>query len=477
MKKINSFNINESDLATTTSSRQYTVEGEKDAEFILQVFNSSQQFYDFKTKSFSTTFTSTSSLGVKMSGGNSYNGSIDFPANASGDTYTILLLTPPDKDTELTFGQGANSYSTTITQVANTTLTFTPITASSANYKTFPTSVTSTTTPTSTTTVIKSLSWEIENTDSDARGFGLRLIRQPIDTDWYFTTTETVDRSSLNTVTGTVNGAVDDGDEVTHDQKTEEIGIKTGDYVFGTGVTVGTTAADAPTGTTITLSAAMSIDNDVSLTFITASTEVIVDDLTDIVTGMFISAVSGTNSYLIGTPTVKYIDINTKTLTLSTAQAFIDGITLTFQARGSSIIKKVVGGDIDFSNWNANVVSATSAALTKTVRTTSSSTTVNLNGTYGIAGGNHVTIAGVGVYNASANTVVSVSASSSAGSMVVTLDQSDSELGLTAGTTIYFTGSTQKVTITNTIPITRNPDANRTIYLNLDNFITVGAAS
>ena len=168
MKKINSFNINESDLATTASSRQYTVEGEKDAEFILQVFNSSQQFYDFKTKSFSTTFTSTSSLGVKMSGGNSYNGSIDFPANASGDTYTILLLTPPDKDTELTFGQGANSYSTTITQVANTTLTFTPITASSANYKTFPTSVTSTTTPISTTTVIKSLSWEIENTDSDA---------------------------------------------------------------------------------------------------------------------------------------------------------------------------------------------------------------------------------------------------------------------------------------------------------------------
>ena len=59
----------------------------------------------------------------------------------------------------------------------------------------------------------------------------------------------------------------------------------------------------------------------------------------------------------------------------------------------------------------------------------------------------------------------------------MTLDQSTDDIGLTTGTTLYFTGSTQKVTITNTIPITRNPDADRTVYLNLDNFITVGAAS
>ena len=102
MKNINSFNINESNLAAVSGVRQYTIVGEKDAEFILQVFNSSQQFYDFATRSFSATYTSTSSLKVKMSG-NNYNNSINFPVNGSGDTYTVLLIAPPDKDTELSF--------------------------------------------------------------------------------------------------------------------------------------------------------------------------------------------------------------------------------------------------------------------------------------------------------------------------------------------------------------------------------------
>jgi hypothetical protein len=109
MKKINNFNIDESDLATTASSRQYTVNGEKDAEFILQVFDTPSgssdpvAFYDFVTKSFSITQTSTSSLKVKMKS-TTFNSNINFPANASGDTYTVLLLAPLDKDTELDFG-------------------------------------------------------------------------------------------------------------------------------------------------------------------------------------------------------------------------------------------------------------------------------------------------------------------------------------------------------------------------------------
>ena len=68
MKNINSFKIKTSDLLTTASSRQYIVNGEKDAEFILQIFNSSQQFYNFNTKSFSATSTSKSALKVKMTG-------------------------------------------------------------------------------------------------------------------------------------------------------------------------------------------------------------------------------------------------------------------------------------------------------------------------------------------------------------------------------------------------------------------------
>ena len=52
----------------------------------------------------------------------------------------------------------------------------------------------------------------------------------------------------------------------------------------------------------------------------------------------------------------------------------------------------------------------------------------------------------------------------------MTLDQT----GVTTGTTLYFTGSTETVTIANTITVNSYPSANRTIYLDLDNFITIG---
>ena len=405
MKYISGFNIDTSNLPAAALPRQYTVDGEDTAEFILQVFNSAQAFYDFSTKTFSSTFTSTSSLKVKMSG-SSYNGSISFPANGSGDTYTILLITLPDKDTELAFGAGKYSYSTTITQVADTTLTFTPATANSASYQTFPSSVTSVTSPTSTTAITKALSWDVVNTDSDAQGFGLRLIRQPINTDWYFQTTEAISSNP---------------------------------------------AGDGVSNNTVTVA-----------------------DLTDIATGMVLVYHKGTTAPSSAT-TITSIDTGAKTITFSGNVAFEDSETMTLQARGSSVIQKAIGADIDFSTWNANVTSATSAELTKTVRTDISSTTVTLNGTYGISGGNFVTIAGVGVNNSATNKVVSVSASSSAGSMVMTLSQTLS--GGTNGTKLYFTGSTQTINVKNNIVINKQPSSDREIFLNLDNFITVGRVS
>ena len=401
MKKITNFIINKNDFDATALSRQYVVNGEKDAEFILQVFNSDQEFYDFKTKTYSATFTSTSSLSVKMKS-SSFNGSINFPIR-SGDTYTILLLTPPDKDTELTFGQGKYSYSTTITKVADTVLTFTPITTSTSSYEAMPTSVTSTISPISTTIVTKALNWNLFNKENDSNGFGLRLIRQPINTDWYFQTTEVISSNP---------------------------------------------AGDAVSNNTV-----------------------VVADLTDIATGMELTYHKGTTAPS-ATTTITAINIATKTITFSTSTAFEDGETMTLRAKGSSVIQKAIGANIEFSTWNSNFISAKSAELTKTVRLDTSSTTVTLNGTYGISGGNFVTIAGAGVNNSATNKVVSVSASEAAGSMLMTLSQTLS--GGTDGTKLYFTGSTKKVTIVNNIVIKKNPSSNKTIYLNLDNFITPG---
>jgi|SaaInlV_100m_DNA_2_1039680.scaffolds.fasta_scaffold14631_2 hypothetical protein len=398
MKLITSFNINESNLSTLSNFRQFSIEGEKDAEFMLQVVNSSQEFYNFSSKSFTAAFTSENNLTVKMKSG-IYNGSIKFPANASGDVYTVLILTGASEDTELGIGYGKNSYSTSITQVGDSTLTFTPLSATSSKYDSMPSNITSVGSP-GTFNATKSLNWDLLGQQSDANGFGLRLIRQPIDTDWYFQTTEVISSNPL-------------GDAVSNNT-------------------------------------------------------VIVSDLTDIGTGMELVYHKSTTAPA-ATTVITAINQSTKTITFSTNTAFEDGETMTLRAKGSSVIQKAIGANIDFSNFNASTTSATSAELTKTVREAASDNNIALNGTYGISGGGFVTMSGAGMKNTGGNAVQVVAPGEGDGSVLTEESQSIQE-----GTRIYFTGSTLTISVVNTFTINSHPSANKTIYLNLDNFITPG---
>ena len=211
------------------------------------------------------------------------------------------------------------------------------------------------------------------------------------------------------------------------------------------------------------------VDGAISPTDTNSGLKVIVDDTTDIVAGMIITGVSGGS--LSGEPYVLSVDTDTKTLTISAAQTFADGITLTFKAVGSATIKKAIGLEAEFVQYPT----VTPKVLTKTIRAGSSGTTINLNGTYGIAGGDHVTLLGLGIDNSDGATAVTniAAASSSAGSIVVTNSQS----GLTTGTELTFNDVHQTINIIGTINITQFPTANRTIYLDIDKFITVGADS
>ena len=83
MKKITNFIIDSSNLSAAGLSKTFTVSGEKDAEFTLQVFNTPTgvsdlaDFYDFTSLSFTAGFVSTNNLNVKMTG-DSYNGQFNF---------------------------------------------------------------------------------------------------------------------------------------------------------------------------------------------------------------------------------------------------------------------------------------------------------------------------------------------------------------------------------------------------------------
>ena len=391
VKKINSVVIDTTDMSAQQNVREITVDGDLNAEFTINILDSSGKFYDFETTTFSVGNTKNKNLKVKLQG-SSFSSNIFFPAASGGDTYRVIVMANP-VNTQFEGFTNKNVFNTTISQVANSTLTFTAATATS-NYQAFATTTTSGSITTANNENV-AISMELKNTASDGAGFGLRVIRNPIDTDWYFQTTETVD------------GAI------------------------------------------------------------TSSTEVVVDDLTDIGIGTTITAVS--SGSLSGTPIITAIDINTKTLTLSSAQTFADGITLTLKAFGSDAINTAIGCNIIFQN-----LTASSAVLEKTVRTTASGTTVNLNGTYGIAGGDHVSVTGPFIdYADGENTVTSISsASSTAGSIVMATSQT-----VKAGTKIKFTGSTETVTVVGGLIVKRYPSSNRTINLFLDNFITVGTES
>jgi hypothetical protein len=208
---------------------------------------------------------------------------------------------------------------------------------------------------------------------------------------------------------------------------------------------------------------------------ITSSTTVVVDDLTDIVAGMVISGVS--SGSLAGTPTILSIDTATKKLTLNEAQTFADGITLTFKAIGSTAIKTAIGLDVIFTNYPT----VTPTTLTQVVRTDSDgdltpSTTITLLDTHGVAGGDLISYSGVRVNNSASNLITSVTPDPGGGdgdgSMVVELTQV-----LEAGTVLTFNSVHKTINFVGNIVVRSYPDANRTIYLDLDQLITVGAAS
>ena len=417
-KHITGFSINDEDLAVTTSTRQLTINGDTGSEFILQIFDASSptKFYDFTSKTFVTEFTSTSSLKVEMKS-NKFIETLIFPADTNANTYSILLLAPPDKNTLLDFSYGKNSYTKSITRVANAVLTLTSVSSTSAAYGTPPT-VTSTSSSAAAGTISKTIDWTLTNSPTEANGFGLRLIRQPIDTDWIFPTTLTY------TVVGNV----------------------------------------APSDV-----------NDGLL--------VIVSDVTDLCAGMHVTSVS---SGSLAAATIVDIDISAKKLKLSTAQTFSNGVVLKFEARGSATIKNAIGVNINFENFNSSTTSAVAGPdpFTKTIRATGTNEVIALTDTYGLHGGDHIVFKGLNVNNAGENVIRSVvinmpGSDPSDGTITTILDQTAE---LATGTKLHFTSKNAgetfgtQVRISNTVKIISHPSTARYIYLNLDNFITLGVS-
>ena len=495
-KTINSLNISTAAINKNGENRFFSVSGEAGAKFSLRIQHTKtgsgagEFFYNFIDNNFpsaQTQFDSESVLSIEMTSA-VYNGTIAFPSSAG--TYTFMLL--PEADTSVFNGKQVISKqieqgeTVTVTAAVGTENTNTYGQSASLGSTADPAaaSVTSLGQAGEAASSTLSNTWSVFNKKNDANGFGLIIENSGKLTDqfFYYTTTETVDRSSITEKTDTVDGAVSSSTAVTLDTSYVTTNIQVGDYVFGTGVTYGTTVAAVNVGSDvkdITLSAAMSISDGVTLTFITPSNEVIVDDLTELVIGMQLYYLTSTTKPSAST-VITGINTDTKVLTLSNAQAISDGLTMTFRAYGFSLINSVLGTLFEASNtasWLARSTSKIQAQLRAPV----TNTNVTVNSTYGIAGGSLINFDGPNAVNTSTNNVnvVTPDADGSGGDGLFTCDinqafqgkeiiffnHSDNNSILTTSCDIYFS-----------FIIKRYPSANKTIYLDLDKFITPGTS-
>jgi hypothetical protein len=213
---------------------------------------------------------------------------------------------------------------------------------------------------------------------------------------------------------------------------------------------------------------------------VSSSTTIVLSDVDDIQAGMIISSGTGIS----GTPLITNVDVPTKTITVKTAQTISNGVTLTMQAIGLSAINSVLN-----CNVSSNLRFRPLVPVTSTVRgAVSNSTTITLNGTYGIPGGDIAVYNGTNVNNSSTNTVTinrtSVGnnvASASAGEIVVTLAQT-----FNGGETLKFShinGATQGIELLSSfhvfgeVIINKYPSSDKTIKYNLDALVDPGTAT
>lgn len=396
-KLIKDIVINTNDIPEAGITRNFTVTGDEGASFILIVSDADGKYYNFSDFSFSTGHSPEKKLRGAING-NSFQSFIKFPSVA-GEFYDIVLIADPSTDTLI---QGKQVINKRINQLGNVTVTFALATTDHAtNYATLPSNVTSTSSPANPGSVRQAIDWNIQNANTDAGGFGL-----------IFRDSNTVDA---------------------------EINDKAWYYVK-----------------TTTLDGAVS-----------SSTSLVLDSTENIVAGM--ALYSGTGVTLAN---VLSVNDTTKTITVSAAQTISDGVTLTFRAIGLGSVNSVLN-----SNITGDVLRITGAVPVKTtVRGgVSGSTTITVNGTYGIPA--DALYDGLGVDNSGGNDVSSVSASSTAGSFVSSVPQT-----LKDTTTLKFRVASPKFladsfSIQGDLLITHYPATDATIYLDLDLIIDPGAAS
>lgn len=429
-------------MSAAAQSRSFTIIGEPDSYFSIEVKTSGNKYYNFSTGVFGSAgvYTSNHRLSNIRIVGSSYKGSINIPADSDGETYSFFVYAEPHFETEFEEGVVGSYFSSgvlvddsynrflyrvDIKQIADTTVTIKPVPRVLTVYTSTSTdaSVTATQSPVSTDSQSVDFSFVVENRDDDSRAFGLQLLKNTVtDSDFFIKTTGTIDHAGKDASATFAKYNVESIDNL------------------GVGMTIDSAVTSggsirAVAGTPVIMSAEKYPQTDVDFP---------------------------------GTPFIE----------ITPAIAFADNDVLTFFASGSDNIRNASGMDVSFENLKIEVHTPSTTTVRGAI---SSSTTVTVNGTYGIgkvavgegeSGIASTYIEGFGVNNTSDNPITGVSASSSAGSITTTVAQT-----LADKTKLTIVNQAKAYTISGRVNINKFPASNTQINLNLDNLLLVGSAS
>ncbi len=432
MKLIKNIVIDTSPMSSTAVSRVFTVVGDPGSVFSLTVTNEDNYFYNFSEEldkngalKVATAFAATpAKLMLKtIDDSGFYRGVIDFPAITDDDEYSIILESSLAHNTNLQASISTNGVYILpkIYKYHDTTVTFSLSSAgSSGSYNSLPSNVTSTGVSSSVSKTkhkrSASISWPVTLSTSQ-----FIIARQPLATDFQFTTTKTT--TSSNTSTG----------ETLYIEIDDITGISPRMDVSGTGI------------------ASNSIVREVIPGYKDYSKS---SDLEDV---YYTPKAITTDSQ--GKEVIT--DSTGGTIVISNASTWSSGVTLTFTGKGSSHSKIFNNTAFSVKNFTLTidpVVTTTDAAV-------SNSTTIPITSTDGIKAAETVLMTGIGVTNASPH-VDAISAG-------VNITASSAQT-LENGQTVTFTGSSRSATITADLTILQYGKDNITLTLALDNILTVG---
>jgi hypothetical protein len=416
-KIISSIQINLDDLPSVKQNRTIKVTGETGAKFLINVIringNSKESYFNFFNKTFTTSFNSQNNLNGELNS-SFFSTTISFPKDLTGDVYKILVM--PGSNTELANGESV--FSKNINQAGQTIVYIeldegTEVNSALANYYT---------------------------SNPPAPAFQSRGS----------TTNTNPTKVAANFTVTNAN----------HD-------------TYGFGLKLPNLASTFSIPDSYFYTAVVKTVNGA----INASTTVVLDDVSNLVVGM-VAAYFNSGS-LSGSPAITAINGNT--LTLSVAQTISDGVGIQFRAYGPTLIKSGFGYSPKFLNFVAKGTPITTTVRANVVLPSSNSeVSILVNGTRGISIGTRFT--GFNVNTAGNNNLVGqVGASETQGTLTISAFAGAATdvvaKTVTAGTELNIIGSHRVVDITGTVLITKYPDADLKLMLDLNKFITVGAGA